>query len=136
MSDPLVRAASIVEPPYRGAVWSDDTTTTDQYLDLDSTITDPITDKSEQKFLRGRYLTVQALSADLYVLFVSSNAHTLTPSAAAGDFANANCIVIPAGTSLALYVPKAGTTNMRYLAYRTASGSGSMRAWPSSPVGP
>lgn len=136
MSDPIVRAAASVEPPYRGAIYSDDTSTTNQYLDLDQTLTDPVTGVSTPKFLRGRFLTIQALSADLYLQFTSSNATTIDPTAAAGDFANANCIVIPAGQSLTLLIPRGNsTTNMRYLCYRTASGTGAVRAWPSSPPG-
>lgn len=133
MSDALLRAASVVHPPIRGAIYSDDTSTTDQRLDLDQTITDPETSVSTPKFLRGRYLTIQALSADLYVQLASTNATTIDPTAVAGDFAAANAIVIPAGTSLSIFIPK--TAAVRYLAYRTASGTGSMRAWPSSPVG-
>lgn len=134
MSDPITRAAAQIHPPIRGAIWSDDTSTTDQYLDLDQAVTDPETEVSTPKFLRGRYLTVQALTADLYVQFQSTGAATMTPSAVAGDFAAANCIVIPAGQEKPFFIPKTSTT--RYLAYRTASGTGSMRAWPSSPVGP
>lgn len=136
MSDSIVRAASIVEPPYRGAIYSDDTSTSDQRLDLDTAVTDPVTSKSTPGFLRGRYLTIQALSADLYLQLTDDNTDTITPTAAAGNFADANCIVIPAGQSLSIFVPKPGTTNMRYLVFRTASGTGAMRAWPSSPVGP
>ena len=45
-------------------------------------------------------------------------------------------IVIPAGQSLTLLIPRGNsTTNLRYLCYRTASGTGSVRAWPSSPPG-
>ena len=70
-------------------------------------------------------------------LFVgSANNTTLDPTAAAGDFAVANCVVIPSGQSLTLLIPRGNsTTNMRYLCYRTASGTGSVRAWPSSPPG-
>lgn len=133
MSDPILRAAACVHPPIRGAIWSDDTSTTDQYLDLDQAITDPETNVSTPKFLRGRYITIQALSADLYIQFQSTGAATMKPSAAAGDLAAANCIVIPSGQEKTFLVPK--TAAARYLAYRTASGTGSMRAWPSSPVG-
>lgn len=134
MSDPITRAAAQIHPPIRGAIWSDDTSTTDQYLDLDQSATDPETGAATVKFLRGRYLTVQALSADLYVQFASSSSNTITPSAVAGDFAAANAIVIPAGQEKPFFIPK--TSAARYMVYRTASGTGSMRAWPSSPVGP
>lgn len=133
MSDSIVRAASSVHPPIAGAVYSDSTGTTTEYLDLDQAVTDPETGASMPKFLRGRYLTIQALSADLYLTFQGGAVATIDPTAVAKDFAAANCVIIPAGQSLTVLVPKTSAT--RYLAYRTASGSGSLRAWPSSPVG-
>lgn len=134
MSDPILRAAAEVRPPLRGAIYANATGTTDAYLDLDQAITDPETGKSTAKFLRGRYLTVQALTADLYYLLQANNSDTIDPAQAAGDFDAENCAVIPAGTSAQVWIPK--TPNTRYLAFRTASGSGAVRAWPSSPVGP
>lgn len=133
MTSSIERAAACVHPPIRGAIYSDDTSTTDQYLDLDQAITDPETGQSTPKFLRGRYLTIQALSADVYLALQGNNSDTINPTAAAGNFAAANCIVVPAGQSLTLLVPKTDAT--RYLVWRTASGTGAIRAWPSSPVG-
>jgi len=133
MSDSIERAAADVALPFRGTIWSDDTSTTDQYFDLDQAVTNPLTGISETKFFRGRYITIQALAADVYLACVDTNARTLTPTAAAGDLAAANCIVIPAGQDRSFYVPHGGqTTNHRYLAYRTASGTGSLRIWASS----
>jgi hypothetical protein len=133
MTSSIERAAASVHPPIRGAIYADDATTIDQYLDLDQAVTDPETGASTPRFLRGRYLTVQALVADVYLALQSNNTDTLDPTAAAGNFAPANCVVVPAGQSLTLLIPKTAAT--RYLAWRTASGSGSIRAWPSSPVG-
>jgi hypothetical protein len=129
----IERAAADVALPYRGTIWSDDTSTTDQYFDLDQTVTNPLTGLSEKKYFRGRYITIQALSADLYLACVDTNSRTITPTAVAGDLAVANCIVIPAGQSLSFFVPHGGqTTNYQYLVHRTASGTGSMRLWASS----
>jgi hypothetical protein len=133
MSDPILRAAAEVRPPLRGTVYASATGTSDAYLDLDQAITDPETGKSTPKFLRGRYLTVQALAADLYYVLQDNNSDTITPTAAAGNFAAANCVVIPSGSTVQVWIPK--TPAARYLAFRTASGSGTVRAWPSSPVG-
>jgi hypothetical protein len=133
MTEPILRAAAEVRPPLRGAVYANATSTTTAYLDLDQAITDPETGKSTAKFLRGRYLTIQALTADLYYVLQANNSDTITPTAAAGDFAAANCAAISAGSAVQVWIPK--TPNTRYLAFRTASGAGGVRAWPSSPVG-
>lgn len=133
MTSSIERAAACVHPPIRGAVYSNDTSTTDQYLDVDQAITDPETSVSTPKFLRGRYLTIQAITADLYLVFQANDSDTIDPTAVAGGFAAANCIIVPAGQSLTVLVPKTPAT--RYMAFRTASGTGAIRAWPSSPVG-
>ena len=132
MSNSVEIAAADVALPLRGTIWSDDTSTTDQYFDLDQTVTDPITTVATLEFFRGRYITVQALSADLYLACVDTNSRTITPTAVAGDLAVANCIVIPAGQEKSFFVPFKGTTNYRYLVHRTASGTGSVRIWASS----
>lgn len=136
MSDSAIsRAAAEVSPPMRGGVFSDATSTADQYLDLDAAVTDPVTSVSTPAWLRGRYVSVMALTEDLYIQLTSANNTTMTPTAEAGDWAAANCIPVAAGTVMQMFIPKAGKTNLRYLAYRTASGTGSVRIWPSSPPG-
>ena len=133
MSNSIERAAADVALPYRGTIWSDDTSTTDQYFNLDQDVTDPLTTLEEKKYFRGRYITIQALSADLYLACVDTNSRTIDPTAVAGGLAAANCIVIPAGQSLSFFVPHGGqTTGHGYLVYRTASGTGSVRIWASS----
>lgn len=132
----IERAAAEVSLPLRGTIWSDDTSTTDQYFDVEQTVTDPVTSEAKKAFFRGRYVTIQALSADVYLQFTDDNTDTITPTAAAGDLAAANCLVIPAGQDRSFYLPRGGgTVNFRYIVYRTASGTGSIRIYPSSPPG-
>lgn len=128
MSDSTAeRLASHVLAPKRGQVYGGGTSTSDVALDLNQTV------GSEINFFRGRFVTIQALSADLYYQLTSSSGHTIDPATAAGAVADAVCVCVPAGQERSFFVPDTGDSNARYLIYRTASGSGSMRLWASSP---
>lgn len=127
MSGTSERLAAHVLFPKRGEVYSGTSTTTDKYVDLSQTV------GSVTAFFRGRFVTVQALSADLYVALHSNSSDTINPALAGDAVAATNCICIPSGQERSFFVPDSGDTGARYLVFRTASGSGTMRLWASSP---
>ena len=131
MSSPIETAAAGVLPPVRGGIYCASVTTTDKYLDLWAARTDPVTGLSVQRALTGRYLSLQAEGGDVYFQLCTESSDTVTPTAAADDFADANAIRLADGDRMDLWVPSLAT-KLRYLVFRTASGTATLRVWPSS----
>lgn len=131
MSSPIETAAAGVMPPCRGGIYCASATTTDKYLDLWATRTDPVTGQAVQRALTGRYLTLQADGGDVYFQLCTQGSDTITPTAAADDFANANAIRLGDGDRLDLWIPSPAS-KLQYLVFRTASSTATLRVWPSS----
>lgn len=131
MGSPIEVAAAGVLPPCRTGVFSGAATTSEKYLDLWATRADPVTGANVVRALAGRYLTLQADGGDVYFQLCTLNSDTITPSAAADDFAAVNCVKVAAGDRLDIWVPSPAS-KLQYLVYKTASGTATLRIWPSS----
>jgi hypothetical protein len=131
MGSPIQAAADGVLPPVRGGIYANQATTTTKYVDLWARRTDPTTGASEQRWLTSRYLTLQADGGDVYFALVDTNAQTLNPATEDGTLNTAHCIKICDGDRLDVLVPS-HDTHWQYLAFRTASGTATLRLWPSS----
>jgi hypothetical protein len=80
---------------------------------------------------QGAYLSIQATGADCYVLVGTTSAAvgSLSPTATGVNAANA-CVAVPQGTTLRVLLrPNVDL----FLGYVTATGTGNLRLWKSSP---
>lgn len=118
--------ASNVRPPYKGAIYVATATTTTGYV-IFSSGQDPVTGETVDYF-QNRYVTLQADGGDIYIA-LGEDTNAISPTAAAGDFDAANCIKIPQDQRLDLWIPK-GTFST--LCFITATGTATLRMWPSS----
>lgn len=125
--------ASSVLAPRKNQVVVQATSTTTAYIDLNTTITPaaPSGSLAQKSFYRGRYVTIQAESADVYIALVNTTSDTLDPTAT-GTPATGGCILIPANQEKS-FLLETDSGAWRYLAYRTATGTGKIRVWASSP---
>lgn len=97
-------------------------------MDLHSSVT-PIGVAAIASFLTERYVSVQADGANVYFALSPTNDVALVVSGTGSPGATA-CVLIPDGqTHTFLYTAE----DYRYLSYITASGTGSIRVWASSP---
>lgn len=113
------RAADNIRPPVSGEVTAYAVTSTSTRLTVPT-------------LWRGRYVTLQAESANVYVLFGDG---TVVADETAKDATNAarQCVLISSGGSIEVFVPNSGDATVVSMAYKTASGTATLRAWPSSP---
>ena len=113
------RAADNIRPPVSGEVTAYAVTSTSTRLTVPT-------------LWRGRYVTLQAESANVYVLFGDG---TVVADETAKDATNAarQCVLIQNGGSIEVFVPNSGDTTIVSMAYKTATGTATLRAWPSSP---
>lgn len=79
---------------------------------------------------RFRYVTIQAETADVYILFGPTNSVNADPNATTGDD---QCVYIPAGGAMECYIPGATDSTVQFF---SAAGTvaGKIRCWPSSPA--
>lgn len=127
--------AQIVLPPKLGECFCVQATTTTQVVDLYQ-ILSPAGDSTVlRQFFVTRFLNLQAEAGAVYFAFTDNAAPTINPTAT-GTPSNASPQVqiswrLPADQERNYLVP----SNMRYLAYRTASGTAYLRGHPSSVQG-
>lgn len=124
--------ASNVSPPRRGEIFVAAATSSTAWIDLHTTVT-PLGGSAIANYLHKRYITVQADGANLYVA-LSNDATTALDSTANGVPGTATCVLIPDGQSQP-FVLETVEAEMQYLAFKTASGTGQIRVWASSPKG-
>lgn len=126
-----------VSPPRVGEILAKASSTATASLDLKANVT-PGASGAEKilDYWRGRYLSIQADGAAVYVALSDDSADTLDPTNTAGTTAAPNtsaCILVPDGGTLSLYIPGGENALYRYLLHRTASGTATLRVWASSP---
>jgi hypothetical protein len=110
------RASDNIRPPVAGEVTVLDVTT--------SAVETAIPDS-----WRFRYLTIQAETTDVYVLFGPAG----VVANGASTSGNTQSVLIPATGSLECYIP--GATDPSVQAFSVVgTGSGKVRCWPSSPA--
>jgi hypothetical protein len=127
--------ASNISPPRRGEIFVVATSTSTAWLDLDTSVT-PLTPGAAATpgYLYGRYVSVQADGAAVYVA-LTDDASTALVTTATGSPGTTTCVLIPDGQTLTFTIEKSDVDH-RYLAYRTATGTGYLRVWASSPRTP
>jgi hypothetical protein len=119
--------ANNVTIPKRGEIFTIATALTTKWLDLATTITPVATPAgapaTQVNYFRGRYLTIQATTQDLYVAFTNDTATAIVAGtgssvAAAGvlTVVATDCLKIPAGTSIRVLAP-GKNDSFRYLAF-------------------
>ena len=114
------RAADNIRPPVTGEVTAYAVTSTAARLTVPT-------------LWRGRYVTLQAETASVYVLFGGASV-TADDTAKDGTNAAGQCVVIPSGGTIEVFVPNSSDTTVVAMSYKTASGgTATLRAWPSSP---
>lgn len=118
--------AAAIEPPYAGKVGVVATSTTTAYFDLQAEV-------SGERLWCGRFVDLEAGGADCYFALTQSTSTALDPTATGTAAAPpaAGCRVLPVG-DLRTFLAPTETSAWRYLAYRTASGAGTLRIAPSS----
>lgn len=79
---------------------------------------------------RFRYVTLQAETADVYILFGPTNSVNADPTATTGSD---QCVLIPAGGALECYLPGPTDPNVQYFS-AVGTVAGNLRCWPSSPA--
>lgn len=119
--------AVAIEPPFAGKVGVVATSTTTAYFDLQAK-----TSSGEQLWC-GRFIDLEADTADCYFALTQDTATALDPAATGTATAPpaAGCRRVPVG-DLRMFLSPTETSTWRYLAYRTASGAGTLRIAPSS----
>jgi hypothetical protein len=124
--------ASNISPPRRGEIFVVATSTTCARIDLDTSVT-PLTPGSAATpgYLYGRYVSVQADGAAVYIALMDNNSTDIVTTAT-GSPADTGCVLIPDGQTMSFVIEKSDVDH-RYLAYRTATGTGYLRVWASSP---
>mgnify|MGYP003328641834 CR=1 FL=1 len=113
------RAADNIRPPVSGEVTAYAVTSTSTRLTVPT-------------LWRGRYVTLQADSANVYVLFGGASV-VASDTATDGTSAAQQCVFIPSGGSIEVFLPASSDATVVAMAYKTASGTTTLRAWPSSP---
>lgn len=78
---------------------------------------------------RWRYVTIQADGANVYLVFGDASV-TASDTATSGA---TQSVLIPNGGALECYLPGSGDAGTVAFAYKTASGTATLRCWPSSP---
>lgn len=128
MSSRIEELAATLSPPKRGRVYAVATSTTTARLDLDVTVA------GVQRYWRNRMLTIQVEGADLAIALVEAADAVITPADAGADSLPhaSSCAVIPAGQERTYWVENEGNS-FRWLAFRTVSGTGTVRIFASSP---
>ena len=118
--------AAAIEPPFAGKVGVVATSTTTAYFDLQAEV-------SGERLWCGRFLDLEAEGADCYVALTQNTSTALDPAATGTATAPpaAGCRRVPVG-DLRMFLSPTETSAWRYLAYRTASGAGTLRIAPSS----
>jgi hypothetical protein len=127
------RQAGYVTPPRRGEVFVVATSTSTAWLDLRTSVT-PVAPSGAavvKNALTARYINVQADGAALYVA-VSNDNSTALDSTATGSPGTATCVLVADGQTLS-FIADGPASSFRYLAFKTATGSGVVRVWASSP---
>lgn len=125
-----------VQLPKQGLCLAFATSTTTAWVDLQAEVTgaSAVSGRKGRPWCGG-FVAIQAESADCYVALTTGNAspaNNLTPATNSADSATpgtAASMVIPAGQTVHAWIEEGA---YRYLAYRTASGTGRLRLWPSS----
>lgn len=125
----IASMAAAIEPPRQGKLACVATGTSTAFWDLQAKI-------GGEYLWCGRFVSLQADGADCYVALTTAAAspgNDLDPATTSeADVAESECCVrIPDGQTLTLLID-GETSPWRYLAHRTASGSGLLRFWPSS----
>lgn len=122
----LAALAAQVEPPRAGQVAVVASGTDTAWFDLQAEV-------SGERVWCGRYVDLQAEGADLYVALTKTAALELDPTATGTATAPPadGCMMIAAGGSVTWFLPSE-TSDWRYLAFCTASGTGKLRLHPSS----
>jgi len=142
MSSIETRMANNIALPKRGEVVTIATALTTKWLDLGQTVL-PVAQPPGApavgvlSYFRGRYITIQATTQDVYVAFTNDTSTAIVAAGAstvngAGllAIATADCFKIPAGTSIRVLAP--GKNDMfRYLAF-VATAAGNMTVYASS----
>lgn len=128
MSSRIEELFAALSPPKRGEVYAVDTSTTQADLDLDAKV------GAVQRYWRGRMLTIQVSGADLMVAMIARSGDTIdsTANGEAGVPHANSCAVIPAGEERTFFVGGNGAP-LRYLAWKTTSGTGRVRIFAASP---
>lgn len=127
--------AQIVLPPKLGECFCVQATTTTQVVDLHQLLSPTGDDTLLREFFSDRMVNLQAEAGVVFFAFTNNAAPTINPTAT-GVPSNAAPQVeiswrLPADQERNYLVPP----NMRYLAYRTASGTAYLRGHPSSVQG-
>lgn len=124
--------AAEITPPRQGEQIALASTTTTAFFDLRTPLTATPGDMSTP--FCGRFLTLEAEGGDVYIAVTKGNAspaNDLNPATTGIAPAAGMCTRIAAGTSKTFWADGA-SSDWRYLAHRTASGTGTLRIWPSS----
>jgi hypothetical protein len=133
--------ASYVTPPRRGQLLALAVTTSTQFVDLTTEVTIAALSNRKERIFCGKYLTLQAEDADVYVALSATSTGALVPATTSAvdgttkaptpDVDLEECLLIPAGTSIQ-FLMDGETTPYKYLAY-IGSAAGILRVYPSSP---
>ena len=141
MSSIETRMANNVAVPKRGEVVTIATALTTKWLDLGQPVT-PLAAPAGAppkvvNYFRGRYITIQATTQDVYVAFTNDLSTAIAAAGASTldafgvlTVAPADCFKIPAGTSLRVLAP-GKNDSFRYLAF-IATVVGNMTVYASS----
>lgn len=111
------RASDNIRPPVAGDVAVYDVTTSSQ--------AEQVPDN-----WRYRYVTIQAETADVYIVFGPSGV-TASGSATVSN-PTGQAVLIPSTGTLECYIPGEGDPNVQYFAF-VGTAAGKLRTWPSSP---
>lgn len=140
MSNASLQAA-YVTPPKRGQLLALAVTTSTQFVDLTTEITIAALDSRKERLFCGKYITLQAEDADVYVALSATSTGALDPTTTSAVDGTTKaptpnvdleeCLLIPAGTSIQ-FLMEGETTPYKFLAYIGAA-AGVLRVYPSSP---
>lgn len=128
--------SNVVQLPRQGRILALASTTTTAWIDTQAEVSAAGAVSSRPgKPWCGGFVAIQADGADVYVALTTGNAspandlNPATNSSSAASPGTAICMKIPDGQTVHVWIEEG---SHRYLAHRTASGSGQIRLWPSS----
>jgi hypothetical protein len=118
--------AAVIEPPLAGRVGVVATGTATAYFDLQAEV-------NGERLWCGRFVDLEAGGVECFFALTQDTSTTLDPAATGTASAPpaGGCRPLPVGDVRSFAVPSESST-WRYLAYRTASGAGTLRIAPSS----